>query len=416
MRTTGMWVALAAAIAGAPAAAQTKVYVANQGSNTVSVIDANPDSPTFNTVLSNPTVGAGPARLNISRNGAWVYVTNRGQNPNTISVIDTATDSVDPVPIPAGTGPSGRAVFRPDSAFAYVANQGSNNITVIDTAMRSFVTNLNAGTRPIGLIGRGCPTGPYRVVFNQGSNNVTIVDVTMNVVVGTVPVGGQPVDGLFRPDCAFFFVATAANTVVPIDMTTFAALTPVTVGNSPSTVTIRPDGAFLYVTNQGSNDVSVLDATASPFPEVVRPAVGTAPVDAELRPDGAFLFVVNQGSNDVSVIDTAANSVVGDVAVGVAPSNGLMSPDGALFAVINGSSLDITVIDPTSVPFTAVATLFVGFDDDPATNYDVSPDGKVIYMSNPVSNTVLRVDLLNLVVSDPISVGNRPTDLVVTQF
>jgi YVTN family beta-propeller protein len=63
--------ALLAAVLGAnSAAAQRKAYVTNEASNNVSVIDANPQSPTFNTVLTTVNVGMGPRPLGISPSGA----------------------------------------------------------------------------------------------------------------------------------------------------------------------------------------------------------------------------------------------------------------------------------------------------------------------------------------------------------
>jgi YVTN family beta-propeller protein len=155
-------------------------------------------------------------------------------------------------------------------------------------------------------------------------------------------------------------------------MTTLTAVAMVPVGTSPVCGTIRPDGAFLYVTNQGSNNVSVIDATNPPFPEVARPTVGTIPLFGGIRPDGAFLFVINRGSNNVTVIDTTSNTVV--------------------------------------------ATIFLGWDLDPDLRLDFTADGNWVYVTNPVSNTVLAGDLVNLVVAPPISVGTRPTHVAIAQI
>lgn len=64
----------------------------------------------------------------------FAYVAN--ENSNTVSVIDTATNTVvATVPGPAGvsSGPDGVAV-TPDGKRAYIANVGTGNISVIDTA------------------------------------------------------------------------------------------------------------------------------------------------------------------------------------------------------------------------------------------------------------------------------------------
>ena len=66
-------------------ASSDAVYVANCGSDTVSVID-----PTTNAVIENITVGDGPSSIDTFR-GA-IYVANYGSD--TVSVIDRSTNEV----------------------------------------------------------------------------------------------------------------------------------------------------------------------------------------------------------------------------------------------------------------------------------------------------------------------------------
>src|SRR5215510_7569776 len=71
------------------------------------------------------TFGAGAALAQVRG-----YVTN--SNDNTVSVIDTTTNTVIAT-VPVGEHPLGVAV-TPNGAFAYVANESSNSVSVIDTA------------------------------------------------------------------------------------------------------------------------------------------------------------------------------------------------------------------------------------------------------------------------------------------
>ncbi|HEX3496856.1 MAG TPA: beta-propeller fold lactonase family protein, partial [Methylocella sp.] len=61
----------------------------------------------------------------------FAYVVN--EVSATVSVIDSATNTVVGTPIPVGKEPFGVAVAQ-DGKHAYVANRGSNNVSVIDTA------------------------------------------------------------------------------------------------------------------------------------------------------------------------------------------------------------------------------------------------------------------------------------------
>jgi len=61
----------AVSLGALPAQAQPSAYVANNGSNSVSVIDA-----ATNTVLGCVGVGTGPVGVAITPDGAYAYVTN----------------------------------------------------------------------------------------------------------------------------------------------------------------------------------------------------------------------------------------------------------------------------------------------------------------------------------------------------
>jgi len=111
------------------------VWVTNFGSNTVSVIDANPGSSNFGIVIVIIPVGTGPRTPVYDSLNEEVYVTNEGSN--TVSVIDadpsnqTATYYRVIKTIAAGTNPEG-AAFSPDNGYVYVSNLGSNDVYVID--------------------------------------------------------------------------------------------------------------------------------------------------------------------------------------------------------------------------------------------------------------------------------------------
>ncbi len=59
----------------------------------MSVIDTDPNSATYNTVVSTITVGPNPEGVAVSPDGTRAYVTNR-QGGNSVSVIDTASNRV----------------------------------------------------------------------------------------------------------------------------------------------------------------------------------------------------------------------------------------------------------------------------------------------------------------------------------
>jgi YVTN family beta-propeller protein len=107
---------------------------------------------------------------------------------NTVSVIDTAANTVEAATIPVGTSPRGVAI-TPDGKHAYIANLISNAVSVIDTAMK-------AATIPVGddpFLVAVAPDGKHAYVTNLTSNNVSVIDTASDTVTATARVGRNPV-------------------------------------------------------------------------------------------------------------------------------------------------------------------------------------------------------------------------------
>ena len=122
-----------------------KAYVTNANADTVSVINT-----ATNTVVGSPiTVGDVPFGIAITPDGTKAYVTNF--NADTVSVIDTATNTVVGSAIPVGDAPRDIAI-TPDGTKAYVTNQDADTVSVIDTATNTVVGSpITVGDVPFGI-------------------------------------------------------------------------------------------------------------------------------------------------------------------------------------------------------------------------------------------------------------------------
>jgi YVTN family beta-propeller protein len=80
---------------------------------------------------------------------------------NTVSVIDTATNTV-VATIPVGFAPFGVAI-TPDGTRAYVADFASDTVSVIDTATNMVVTTVPVGGCPLRMAITPAPQGPTSI-------------------------------------------------------------------------------------------------------------------------------------------------------------------------------------------------------------------------------------------------------------
>jgi YVTN family beta-propeller protein len=82
---------------------------------------------------------------------------------------------------------------------AYIANAGSNNVSVIDIA-----TNTVTATIPVGSFAFGVAVsldGRNVHVTNADTNTVSVIDTATNTVTATIPVGGSyPTGVAVTPD------------------------------------------------------------------------------------------------------------------------------------------------------------------------------------------------------------------------
>ena len=97
---------------------------------------------------------------------------------------------------------------RPGAAalFAYVTNNSSNTVSVIDTASNALVATVPVGSAPNGVA--VTPDGAFAYVVNNVSNTVSVINTLSNTVVNTVQVGNGPTEVAITPDGAFAYVTT----------------------------------------------------------------------------------------------------------------------------------------------------------------------------------------------------------------
>ncbi|HPZ94064.1 MAG TPA: beta-propeller fold lactonase family protein, partial [Mycobacterium sp.] len=243
----------------------TRTYVTNNSANTVSVIESGVivgadfvfvDPPA---VVATIALGGGtrPLGVAVSPDGTRVYVANNGQN--SVSVISTATNLVTGT-IGVGAAPSGLAV-TPSGARVYVANNTANTVSVIDTVSDTVIATVAVGARPTGVA--VAPDGTRVYVTNNNASTVSVIDTASDTVIATIAVGTNPTGVAVTPDGTTVYVSNTntgatckvgcpQHPVSVISTATNTVVSTITVGYKPWGVVVTPDGERLYVVNSGS--------------------------------------------------------------------------------------------------------------------------------------------------------------------
>jgi YVTN family beta-propeller protein len=246
-----------------------KTYVARTDANAVAVIDTDPASPTFNTVLTNVPVGIRPHGIAATPDGSRVYVTN--QSSNSITVIDTSTNTVIATIVGAGSAPNGIAITR-DGTRAYFLHFGEAiSVLDINPASPSYHTVTKSIRRILLLAGAIAitPDGARAIVNWQGSiaHGVDVLDVnpasaSFNTIVSSpVPVvQGLGGDVAVTSDSGFAYATEIGNLLCRINLET-SAIAPTGPAAGQSSFALTPDGTTLLMGNPNSNNLRIVKAS-----------------------------------------------------------------------------------------------------------------------------------------------------------
>ncbi len=283
-------------------------------------------------------VGAGPRGVAVNPAGTFVYVANSFSN--TISVIDTVTNTV-VATVPVGAGPDGVAV-NPAGTFAYVANRFSNNVSVIDTARNTVVATVPVGRAPIafgqfigGRTSGECQTNPRR----EGQADLPW---------GPKPYDHVPGSTIGQLGCAMTALSMALNFVGVKN-------NPLTLNNFMTSFDSDYSGSGSVNWGPATIDASNPNNPASPFPKPKQMRFDTlggakySRNNSILNPTGAFKQV-----NDALCAADPHPVIVGVRGIrGCASTGGLPSPDKpGHFVLITGKQVDAngiphySIIDP----------------------------------------------------------------------
>jgi YVTN family beta-propeller protein len=364
-----------------------QVYVANQNSNSVTVIDGATNGTT------NVTVGSDPDAVAVNPVTNQVYVANEGSN--SVTVIDGATNGTTNVTV--GSGPQAVAV-NPVTNQVYVANASSGTVTVIDGATKG-TTNVTVGSQPVAVAVNPVTNQVY--VANEGSNSVTVIDGATNGTTN-VTVGIDPAAVAVNPVTNQVYVANANSATVTVIDGATNGTTKVNVGSVPVAVAVNPVTNQVYVANASSNSVTVIDGATNGTTNVT---VGSEPQAVAVNPVTNRVYVANGNSGTVTVIDGATNGTT-NVTVGSEPFAVAVNPVTNQVYVANSDSNSVTVIDGATNGTTNVTVGSLPFA------VAVNPVTNQVYVANQNSGTVTVIDGAANGTTN-VTVGNAPVAVAV---
>ncbi|NOJ29938.1 MAG: hypothetical protein DA328_07210 [Nitrososphaeraceae archaeon] len=306
-----------------------KIYVANQFSNIISIID-----PKKADVIGNIEVENSPYGIDVNPLTNRVYVTNRVSD--TVSIIDGFTNKQLST-VNVGDSPLNLAVNIATNLL-YVTNINSQTVSVIDTIENKVINTLNYTSVPYDVA-----VNPYTnliYVSDLGTNNIQVIDGNNNTLIMSIPVDLRPSVISINTLSNLIYVSNfISDTVSVINGTTNEVVKEIRVGENPVGIAINPITDKLYVYNSEDSTVSVINSTTN---EVIKeisvkssiittgindPDIGvtsfvTFPFianDISIDLSTNFVYITNTNSNGVLVIDGNVDELVTYIFVNINP-------------------------------------------------------------------------------------------------
>jgi YVTN family beta-propeller protein len=322
------------------------VYVTNEASNNVSVINRQSEE-----IAATVLVGKNPRGIATSQGKVRprVFVANSGSN--SVSVIDPTINKVEiEIPLRFGRQPEGIAAFNvaPGKELVFVANYGSNNVSVIDRETHQEVDKINVGEGPIAVA----------------------VDPPAESLAPTRFLSFEDLNALKAYRAKFFnvYVANKNSKDVSIIRMDAANGTPdevIRVGAQwgPISLTVDPQRAKVYVADYYYDNLSVIDLmqvikgnVAGAVSEII--GVGTYIVGVIPEPELDRMYLLKESTGEILIIRpfseafssqrTTTSPVIGTIPVGNYPRSFILDPEGRKLYVVNRGSDNVSVVDKTT--------------------------------------------------------------------
>nr|WP_052017941.1 beta-propeller fold lactonase family protein [Achromobacter marplatensis] len=294
------------------------------------------------------------------------------------------------------------------SAPIFVLNSLDANVSIIDPVSYKELRRVPTGKEPHHLY--LTPDEKSLMVANATGNTITMMDPKTGDVQRTLTGIVDPYQLQFSPDMKWF--VTAANRLDHIDIYAWQPqekgaelklVKRVPAGKTPSHIMIDKKSTTAYVTLQDSDQLIAIDlATQTPKWTV---SVGKTPADVFLTPDQKTLLVALTGDSFVEAYDVSNGpaKLVKRIPTAAGAHAFRAQGDKRHLFVSNRTANSISRIDMQTLTVTDTFAVPGGPDC-----MDMLADGKTLLVTSRWARKMTVVDLEQKKVVNQVSVGKSP--------
>lgn len=262
------------------------------------------------------------------------------------------------------------------------------------------VATVTVGNAPYALA--VTPRSDAVYVANTGSNNVTVIGTPLNTVIATIPVGQDPGVLAITSDNKKVFVFNGGDkTISVISRETNTVVKTLTVPEGIYDLATSPDAKQLYITEPGpkrySGKIQIIDtANFATLKEIktsgflagslVFTTDGKSAYGLGYHSTGDFLFRIDTASQTIAQTDIGLGVIRSPLRLGISPDNA------TLYVLENREFVDaLAASDGTLIKQIPIVPPGVPGINKHLYGMVVTPNGEWLYISDALENTVTMV-------------------------
>ena len=262
----------------------SKIYVVDSEHSSVVILAVSNTPRTVRT-------GAGPVSIAVNERTGKVYVANSGSR--SVTVIDTDTDDVIAT-IPTAARPYAIAVDE-SSDKVYVSNTFSNMLTVID-GKTNIATSLKTGSADAILV--DAPNHKVYLLAYE-SDSLTVFDEESGRT-SKISAGAMHLWGFVEMGATLYVTHVQDATIAAIDTGTYA-IKEIATGSMPCALAVDSDRGEIYVANYATGSISAVNTRTGVMVWTVK--VGGHPQAIAIDGPKRLIYVADAQNRSVSLIN-----------------------------------------------------------------------------------------------------------------
>lgn len=244
------------------------------------------------------------------------------------------------------------------------------------------------------------------IVLNSDDDSLSVVDGDQYRETSRIHIGRAPHHLTVTPDQRYLIIAMATgNELVFIDRATGAIKQRLEISD-PYQIGFSPDGKWFVSNSLRLDRIDIYKADN--FELAYRLPAYSMPSHIGFSPDSSTAYISLQGTNQLTAIELASGKFLWTVPVGPQPAGVWVRKSGTVLVAAMGSDY---IVEISPKDGTTIRRIQTGRG---AHNFQGSPDGKFLFVSNRVAGSIAILDADSLGMTGLLQAPGGPDDMVFT--